>query len=170
MPSRVSDRDMGMKALMALAAQIADEAPCVVVGIAGGQMHKTAGISVAELAATHEYGLGVPERSFLRATVDKGRERYLASMQKAMKATVVYASKHKSSWDPLKSVSLKRLALVIEGDVKAAIAAGIPPPNAQRTIDKKGSSTPLIDTGQLRRSILGQVRSIKGETRSGRQG
>ena len=33
------------------------------------------------------------------------------------------------------------------------ISAGIDPPNAESTIAKKGSSTPLVDNGTLRQSI-----------------
>jgi phage gpG-like protein len=54
----------------------------------------------------------------------------------------------------------RALALVgqmMESDMRSAIAAGIPPPNAARTIAAKGSSKPLVDSGQLRASISSAV-------------
>ncbi|QKN86312.1 neck protein [Yersinia phage vB_YenM_636] len=42
-----------------------------------------------------------------------------------------------------------RLGQVVEADVKNAIVSLRTPPNAESTIKQKGSSNPLIDTGQM---------------------
>jgi hypothetical protein len=52
------------------------------------------------------------------------------------------------------------------GVIKQRIANGIAPPNSPYTIARKGSSKPLIDTGQLRNSITYQV-EIGGAMRRG---
>lgn len=54
-------------------------------------------------------------------------------------------------------VALDRFGLWAVGEIQQRIADGIPPPNAQSTVDRKGSSTPLIETGQLRASIKHKV-------------
>jgi len=45
---------------------------------------------------------------------------------------------------------LGKVGLLAQSQVRAKITAIKSPPNAQSTIDKKGSSNPLIDTGQMR--------------------
>lgn len=54
---------------------------------------------------------------------------------------------------------LERIALFVEGLAKAEFTAGNLAPNAPSTIQQKGSSSPLIDTGDLRRSVRGVVKS-----------
>ncbi len=41
--------------------------------------------------------------------------------------------------------------------IKARIAAGIAPPDSPSTIKRKGSSTPLVDTGQLKGSVAWEL-------------
>ena len=48
---------------------------------------------------------------------------------------------------------LEQMGNLAEGHVKQEITDLDTPPNAQSTIDRKGSSSPLIDTGALRQSI-----------------
>jgi hypothetical protein len=51
----------------------------------------------------------------------------------------------------LDQIGIYGIKLVVE-----KIDSQIPPPNAPATIAKKGSSTPLIDTGQMRQTLLAQ--------------
>jgi hypothetical protein len=92
----------------------------------------------------------IPERSFLRATVDEKH----ASITRLFVRVVRGAIDQK--------INLKRgLGLVGEKAVvwvKARIRKGIPPPLMPLTIARKGSSKPLIDTGQLLGSITYVVR------------
>lgn len=109
--------------------------------------------TVADVAAFNELGLGVPERPFLRSTIDAGKTKYLQLLSGIGDASVSG------------KISLVRGAKivgeVVVGDVKQAMADGIPPPNAESTIKQKGSSTPLIDKGQLRGSITSKVEAHK---------
>ncbi len=110
------------------------------------------GLTVAGVAAVHEFGTAdgrIPERSFLRATFDANNSRY-AGMAKRIAARVVDGE------DP--EGLLTALGLTIAGDVQERIAAGIEPTLAPATVARKGSSTPLIDTGRLRQSISSRVR------------
>jgi hypothetical protein len=126
-----------------------------IIGAKGEAEHKGEGedaaLTNAELALIHEFGLGVPERSFLRAAFDKNHPKYLEHLQKLVRA--VYGGK----------MTIERaLGLVSQeaaSDMRNLIrtGAGVPPPNSPATIARKGSSRPLVDTGQLINSITGAV-------------
>lgn len=109
--------------------------------------------TLADVAAINEMGLGVPERSFIRSTLDAGRRKYSALMEGVGDAAVAGKITVERG--------AKLVALVVEGDVKEAISDGVPPPNAESTIVAKGSSTPLINTGQLRGAITAEVVATK---------
>lgn len=108
-----------------------------------------------ELAVIHEFGLGVPERSFLRSTFDRLKDKWGKFSARVMK--LVAAGKL-----PLED-GLALIGERVKADVKRAITsgAGIGPPLAQATIDRKGSSRPLVDTARLLGSIDYEVR-LKG--------
>lgn len=150
----IRDKDMGWKALMSAVRQIAKSRPTITVGL-HGEPHKGSDMTLAELGNIHEFGLGVPKRSFIRSTMDKNNAKYARGLAGAV-ATI--ASPTPGDYRR----QLKRLALVIEGDVKKAISDGIPPPNAPSTIARKGSSKPLIATGQLRAGVRAIVADGKG--------
>ena len=97
------------------------------------------------LAMVHEFGLGVPERSFIRSTVDEKRLVYMKFI-KALAGKVALGVMTKKQ-------ALMLLGAKVEADMKRTIRAGIDPPNSPSTIAAKGSSKPLIDTGQLVSSI-----------------
>lgn len=111
-------------------------------------------LTMATLAAIHEYGVeteqvSIPERSFLRSWYDERK----VDVEKAIFATSLTLLT--GGEDERKA--LERLAHGFAGEVQTKIRDGIPPALAQSTIDAKGSSKPLIDTGQLRQSIRGKV-------------
>ncbi|NIR31645.1 MAG: hypothetical protein GWN84_20505 [Gammaproteobacteria bacterium] len=109
----------------------------------------------AEIGAINEFGLGPPERSFLRATLDAERRKYIQLLKGVGDAAVA----GKTSLEQ----GARLVGEIAVGDVKQTIADGVPPPNAPSTIERKGSSTPLIDTGQLRGSITSKVRKRRAE-------
>jgi hypothetical protein len=114
-----------------------------------GALEPGKALTVAELGAIHEFGLGVPQRSFIRGWFDESIERNRELLNSQLK--LVVAGKL-----PL-AQALERVALKCEADVKRRIRNRIPPPNAPATIAKKGSSVPLIASGQLRASIRGKA-------------
>ena len=122
-----------------------------VLGDKGGAAHRGSedGITVAEIAEIHEFGLGVPERSWLRAWIDSNKLKIEERIRIETRAIV---TKQRT-----RAQAIKRLGVWIQGELQQNIADGVPPPNAQSTIDRKGSSKPLIDTGQLRQSITHRV-------------
>lgn len=123
----------------------------VVVGIPkeAGSQEREGGTTLAEIAATHEFGAGnIPQRSFLRATFDIHEKKYASILEKATAKV-------------LKNANPKQALFVLgetaRRDVVTRINEGIPPPNAPLTIARKGSSLPLVDTGMLRNSITAVV-------------
>lgn len=91
----------------------------------------------------------VPERSFIRAYVDENESR-IREMQRRMLESVISGKRTEAA-------ALELLGLKLVGEIQARISAGIAPPNAEATVKRKGSATPLIDTGQLRGSITHRV-------------
>lgn len=110
------------------------------------------GLRNVDLAVIHEFGApaaGIPERSFIRAPFAANRQKYLGNLGRAIAG--VYKGKL-----PMRT-ALLLVADQMASDQRKAIAAGIPPPNSPATIKRKGSSKPLIDTGQLRQSLASDV-------------
>lgn len=154
MSTRITDTDHGAKALAARIAKMKKGQVDVGIFADQGSAQKnkaSAGLTVLDVASFHEFGLGVPERSFLRGYVDENKQR-VRGMIKALAAQV-------DQGKLTQEMALERLGMTIVGEIQKRISQGIPPPNAPATIARKGSSTPLIDTGQLRSSITHKVRT-----------
>lgn len=143
MATKITDKDKGYKALKRRVRKARDK-QTVAVGI----LSSAAG-EVVEVATIHEFGLGdVPERSFIRGWADAER----AENQRVVKAA---AESVVRGTEP--DVALGRVGLKFVGDIRKRIIGGIDPPLSPITIARKGSSTPLIDTGQLIGSIAHEV-------------
>ena len=124
----------------------------VVVGIMGPQaeaQHGNSGVTVAEVASYHEFGRGVPERSFLRDTIDMRRQQIDALL---LRLTAGVAMGRVSAGQALELIGESTVGMIIE-----RIVDHIPPPNAPSTIKRKGSSTPLIDSAQMKGAISYKV-------------
>ena len=113
----------------------------ILCGILETAQHDDAGMTVASLGAIHEFGLGVPERSFIRAWYDNSKSEIEA----------ILAAVHDEQ-------GLQIAALQLEASMKNWVNAGVPPPNAPATVARKGSSLPLVDTGILRAAIVATVK------------
>ncbi len=115
----------------------------------GAQEYEGGKATVLDVATFNEFGLGVPERSFLRDYVDQNEPK----IRGYIRALALKIKEGKID----QQIGLERLGLKIVGEIQKRIADGIPPPNAASTIERKGSSKPLIDTEQLRSSITPKV-------------
>jgi hypothetical protein len=107
--------------------------------------HKGAPLTVVEIANQHEFGLGVPERSWLRAWFDENEAMIRNDLRRAAMRII------EGRLTQVQAAEL--LGAKYVAAIQTRIANGIAPPNAQVTIDRKKSSTPLIDTGQFRSAI-----------------
>ena len=150
----IVDRDRGWKSLMRKITDLVSQRRELVVGVTSDRY--VDGNSVAEIAMIHEFGTAtVPQRSFIRSTLDKHGLTYSKQLAEGVQAAIVDAVNGKLDTD---QKALNRLGMRIKGDIQKRIAQGISPPNAPATIARKGSSTPLIDSGQLRASITYELR------------
>ncbi len=155
----VRDTDRGYGALMKRIYGL--RRPRIEVGIlagAGADEPKVGAddITLLEVAVANEFGttdaagnVHVPERSFIRGYFDENEASLRLQMAGLMRGVV--AGKR------TKEEALQTLALLAVGGIQARISAGIDPPNAPSTIAEKGSSTPLIDKGQLRAAISSRI-------------
>ncbi len=112
------------------------------------------GESVVEVGLRNEFGVEserIPERSFLRTTLEEHKKKYFAQATKVIKASI----KQRKPID-------KTLSLVgqsMESDIKRKIETLKDPGNAKFTIKKKGFDNPLVETGHMRQSIRYEVRT-----------
>lgn len=139
--SRVEDRDLGLRQIMN---DVADLKGGVRVGWFSDE--HPSGFGMAELAATHEFGAGAtPARSPLGTTFD-ARADDLQQMIEAGVGRLI-------DGDASAAQTLAQIGAAHVGQVQEQIAAGLEPANAPATIEQKGSSKPLIDTGALRQGL-----------------
>ncbi len=146
MSVKISDKDKGYAKILAVLTQ--KDHPVLKVGILSedGAKEHGEGLTVAEVGAFHEFGLGNnPERSFIRGWVDENQQKATTFLREQCEKSV-------KSGQGIE-LALERLGLYCQSGIQQRMSDGIPPPLTKQTIARKGSSTPLIDTGQLRSSI-----------------
>jgi hypothetical protein len=116
----------------------------------GAAKSRTQRLSLLEVAVVHEFGGGsVPQRSFIRATIDEKRAE-IERLQQHLAMQVV-----EGKLSPEQALGV--LGAKVAAWCKVRIAAGIAPALKPATVKRKGSSKPLIDTGQLRSSVTWRV-------------
>lgn len=147
-PIKVRQRDTGLKRLLADLRQIG-KANVGIFGTRANSTHKNSRETVGEIATKHEFGLGVPKRSWLRDGLTEAAPQ-LATFSKRIGEQILRGKISKLD-------ATKQFGLYAAGQLRKRMAAGIPPPNSPYTIRRKGSSTPLIDTGQMRAAISSEL-------------
>jgi len=95
------------------------------------------------------WGGPIPERPFLRNAMRDNRDKYRQSLTKA-------AQKLLTNQTSLQTV-LGRLGILATGDIQSEITSLSSPPNSPVTIALKGSSNPLIDSGEMRAAVTWKV-------------
>lgn len=117
----------------------------VLVGVPKGSGKEESGESIASIAFRNEFGVGVPERPALRLGVEKSTQ----SIKQLAKVMIPKLNNGDITMEQI----MDQVGHLAVQDVINLINAGISPANAQSTIDAKGSSTPLVDTGAYKQSI-----------------
>lgn len=124
----------------------------VLVGLFDGEEHQNSKATVAQIGFYHEFGvskINLPERSWMRSWFDINRDKInklilkMINMIKERKITAVNA--------------LNRIGEWAVGELKESILKLKSPALKISTIIKKGSSNPLIDTGQMINSIRYEI-------------
>lgn len=133
--------------------------PKVNVGIMGKEAkekHKGSEFSNVDIATVHEFGTDtIPERSFIRSTYDRDQKRFFEILKR-------YKLKMAQGQMDAKMV-LTFVGEFAQKQIQQTITDGGIPfiENTPETVRRKGSSSPLIDTGQMRQSVRYEVVNAK---------
>lgn len=119
----------------------------VKVGFPAG---KVDGDIVARAIWNH-YGTsrGIPSRPFLLNAMRKNKNKY----RNGMKISAKKILRGEASPETV----VRKLGVLAQGDIQSEITTLRSPPNARSTIRQKGSSNPLIDTGEMRQAVTYKV-------------
>ena len=125
----------------------------VEVGLPSGGQHSDTSLSMHELGMVHEYGSptrNIPARPFIAPPIKDNVEKYKSMMRdQALKLIFRRTTLHNA------------LSLVGEAgkaDIQKYMLSANFAPLSAATIERKGSSKPLIDTGQMRNAITYEVK------------
>jgi phage gpG-like protein len=161
--SSVTDRDLGYDNVIDWFGDLGT--PAVYVGILqdkGSEMTEE-GITVAGYAAVNEFGSEdgrVPERSFIRSTVDEQQadyeQRLKAGTSKVVDAVIKGGL---GAGRTAMERHLGQLGAKVSRDIQQKIRDLRTPANAPSTLSRKyPGDNPLIHTGRMRQSISFEVR------------
>lgn len=143
----VTLRDNGMKALLK---RLGEGSKSITVGVHSDAGAESNGTSIAAVAAYQEFGTAtIPSRSFVRAWADEKAGDIRDALRKI--GAGVLQGRYTAAQ------GLAQAGVLFVGQIQKRISDGIPPPLADSTVKRKGSSTPLIDTGVLRSSVAFKV-------------
>ena len=128
--------------------------PKVYIGVPASKngMHE-GGINMATLLALHVLGApsrGIPQRDPLRPPLIANAQRYSDLLAIGLKNALANGT------DP--KLVYEKIGIVATNDVKDYFITGNFKALSEKTIKAKGSSKPLISTGELRNSITYQVK------------
>lgn len=168
MASPVTDKDMGWNKVFT-SFEVAEGDSAVFVGYlrSSGEYKKKKErlpgeeVTLAQLAAIHEFGTKpstvpvIPERSFMRSAIDSNHSQ-LEQMISKLAGKV-------ADGNITKVKALGIIGQFVKQLMKNKIIGGLAPPLQPETIARKGSSKPLIDTGQLINAIDFEIMEGKGD-------
>jgi hypothetical protein len=113
--------------------------------------HYPDGTPVGLVAAVNEYGApsrGIPPRPFFRNMIADKSADWPEALGKTLQATGLDQTK-----------ALELMGQGVAAQLRQSIVETDSPPLAQSTIDRKGSSKPLVDTGVMLNSIDYEIKS-----------
>lgn len=111
-------------------------------------------VNNATLGAIQHFGTDtIPPRPWLDVGVAQSTKEYLQIIQDGIEDGLSMQQIH------------EQLGLVAAASVQQYMVDLRTPPNAPSTIERKGSSNPLIDTGELRQSVTYEIQ--QGKPREG---
>ena len=143
--------DHGYKVLMESVAGLSEPTSIAVGVLERDAQTEDGAVTVLDVGTWNEFGtVGIPSRSFIRDWVDGNRKRAQGILKKLLQRVI--------AGELTEDAALEQFGAWAKGEIQVRIARGVPPPNAASTVKRKGSSTPLIDTGILRSSIDYEVR------------
>lgn len=103
------------------------------------------------------FGGPIPERPAVRNAL-RGGQATSKSLLKSEAAQIVQNAAAGRSAATSKRSALRRLGVKVKTDIQTEIVALKSPPNAPITIALKGSSNPLIDSGEMLKSVGWEIK------------
>ena len=123
----------------------------VAIGVQADAVDEETGEYIAVRALYNELGtVHIDARPFISSTSDERRNDWWAKFEQGLNKAL-YGTSHADA-------PFELSGLLAQRDITNKIRDIKTPSLAQSTIDRKGSSNPLIDTGQMRQSIRYEVR------------
>ena len=113
-----------------------------------GSQNHSEGITVFQIGMIHEFGVpekNIPRRSFIRVPIENNIKEITKLIENNHKLVSENAMSAK--------VALDRIGIKAQNTIKESFRNNDWKPLKRATIKRKGSSRPLIDTGQLIGSI-----------------
>ena len=144
--ANMSGGDKIKKVLFQLAANL-NKAHAVDVGFLPNAVYPD-GTNVAQVAAYNEFGTEkIPSRPFFRTTIAEKSPEWGPALGKLVVSNGYDASK-----------ALDALGQGVAGQIRQGIIDMNTPPNAPSTLRQKKGTKPLVDTGQMLRSVDSEVK------------
>lgn len=145
----VRDKDNGYEKLRM---RMRAPAASIVVGV-DSRPHEPSGKPTDEIALIHEYGQGVPQRSFLRAWVDENLNNIELKIQQETGRYLF----GEQSW----TKAQERIGQYCVNGIRARMMREIPPPLLDTTIARKHGPhphIPLLDTMQMYEAVVYELK------------
>lgn len=121
----------------------------------GEEIAEKGSLTIAFIGVVNEFGtdkagknhnIRIPERAWMRNWFDTHKKQIEKKMQ------LLYDQVLNGYIDAKKAIAL--LGQWYQSELRKSITEFSTPPNAPSTIQKKGSSHPLIDSGQMRATVI----------------
>ena len=124
-------------------------------------IHAFTGAELVTIASANEFGamagrnrkVRIPERSFIRSTVDSNRTLYRQEGETLINRIV--------DGKITQAQGLGLLGRRVQRDIQRTIRSNVPPPNAPSTIAAKGSDHTLIDTAAMLQAVTYAVKTAQ---------
>lgn len=104
--------------------------------------------AVAKILNEGNRARGLPPRPFMSNAISENKKTWFKVLKRDLKKRHV-------------RTSINKLGTHIQNDIKTSITNLRTPPNAPRTVARKGSTNPLIDTGHMRRSVTYNLKKVR---------
>lgn len=141
---RITDTDPGFHALLSSLSTLRRSK--IEVGVLPSAGRNSEGVDLVDVAVWNEFGTRhVPARPFMRIAADRNESIWNCYAEQCIDAALQNGADINHTFSVL-GEQIKR-------DVQLVFGSGEITPNKPATIRRKGSSVPLINHGDLRRSI-----------------
>lgn len=95
------------------------------------------------------WGGPIPERPFMRNSARTNMQKYIGQLKSQVSALITGKTTTRDI--------LSKFGIQMVGDIQKEMASGSFAPNSPVTIARKGSSRPLINTGEMRQKVTYKV-------------